>query len=121
MLPALDAVIEQRIRDAAARGEFDGLPGQGQPLDLDDDRMIPEDLRVAYRILKNSGYVPPEMQTFKEIAELERLVQTLSSGEERTAALKKLRLLTMQVNTNRGGNLQLEADHSDLFVASLNQ
>lgn len=119
MLPAFDAVIEQRIRDAASRGEFENLPGSGQPLELDDDRMIPEDLRVAYRILKNAGYVPPEVQTFKEIAELERLVHTLSSGEERNHALKKLRLLTMQVYAQRGANLSIEADYYDRLAQQL--
>lgn len=33
----LDAIAEERIREAQARGEFDDLPGAGAPLELGDD------------------------------------------------------------------------------------
>lgn len=56
----LDALVEQRIAAAAARGEFDDLPGAGAPLTLDDDALVPEEVRVANRILKNAGFVPPQ-------------------------------------------------------------
>ena len=44
---------EQRILEAQTQGVFDDLPGAGAPLKLDDDAMVPEELRAAYRILKN--------------------------------------------------------------------
>ena len=59
---AFELIAERKIEEAAARGEFDGLPGEGRPLDLDDDALVPEDLRMAYRILKNAGYAPQEVQ-----------------------------------------------------------
>src|SRR4051812_37578082 len=59
----LELLAERKIEDAIARGEFDDLPGAGRPLELDDDPLVPEELRVAYRILKNAGYVPPELET----------------------------------------------------------
>lgn len=118
MLNAFESIAEQRIHEAMARGELDDLPGQGQPLLLDDDRLVPEELRMVYRILKNSGYMPPEVQTLKDIAELERQVLA-STGEPRNQALKKLRLLTMQVSACRNGNLQLEADYYDRLVERL--
>src|SRR5438552_8260220 len=62
----LDFLAEQKIAEAVSRGELDHLPGQGRPLALDDDPLIPEDLRVAYRILKNGGFVPAEVQTRSE-------------------------------------------------------
>jgi len=90
-----DSVAEQKIMDALARGEFDNLPGAGRPLALDDDALVPEDLRLAYRILKNAGFVPPEVEARREIAELERL---LFDGERldataRARAARKLALL----------------------------
>ena len=63
-----------KIAEAIARGELDDLPGAGRPLELDDDALVPEDLRLAYRILKNAGYVPPEVEALNEIAQLEALV-----------------------------------------------
>lgn len=67
------------------------MPGAGQPLELDDDSLIPEDLRLAYRILKNAGFVPPEVETLNEIAALERLAMG------NAAAVKKLALLKARI------------------------
>lgn len=115
----IDAIAEQRIREAAQRGDFDDLPGAGKPLDLDDDLLVPEDLRMAYRILKNAGFVPPEVQTLNEIGALERLIQSLDEGGARTQAVRKLRLLRMQLDSARIGNLQLEADYYDKLTQRL--
>jgi hypothetical protein len=116
---AFEVIAEQRICEAVARGELDDLPGNGQPLALDDDLLIPEELRMAYRILKNAGYVPPEVQTLKEIGELERLIQSMGEGEQRSLAQRKLRLLTLQMSETRSGNLQQGAAYYDKIVSQL--
>jgi hypothetical protein len=54
--------------EAVSRGEFDDLPGAGRPLDLNDDPLVPQELRVAYRILKNAGYLPPEVGAVNEMS-----------------------------------------------------
>ncbi|MDT7603849.1 MAG: hypothetical protein QOF61_1846 [Acidobacteriota bacterium] len=59
--------IEELIREAMARGEFDDLPGKGQPLDLDTYFQSPEDLRMGHSILKNGGFVPEEVQLLKDM------------------------------------------------------
>lgn len=48
-----DEIIEERIRGAVLRGDFEDLPGEGKPLELDDDMLVPVELRVANRVLKN--------------------------------------------------------------------
>jgi len=58
----LELIAERKIAEAAARGEFDGLPGAGKPLDLEEDPLVPEDQRMANRILRNAGYVPREVE-----------------------------------------------------------
>jgi DnaJ-like protein len=93
----LDFLAEQKLDEAVSRGELDNLPGAGRPLELDDDRLIPEDLRLAYRILKNAGYVPPELETVKEINILERLVAEAPDDAARARAVKKLALLKTRV------------------------
>ena len=80
-------IAERKIAEALARGELANLPGEGRPLALDDDALVPEDLRAAYRILKNAGYVPPELATLNEIAQLERI----AVGD--ATAMNKLKLL----------------------------
>ena len=90
-----DRIAEQRIAEALARGELDDLPGAGRPLARDDDALVPEDLRLAYRILKNAGFVPPEVEARRRIAELERLLYDGAALDEtaRARAAKKLALL----------------------------
>jgi len=91
-------LAERRIVEAIARGELDDLPGAGRPLALDDDRLVPEELRVAYRILKNAGYVPAEVDELREIGQLERLVQQGSADAAAQArAAKKLALLRTKI------------------------
>ena len=94
----LDALVERRIRAAIARGEFDHLPGAGRPLALDDDPLVPQELRVAYRLLKNAGIVPPELQ---RIAQVNQLLGAIARGEpdegERSAASRRLRALLIEL------------------------
>ena len=89
----LDLIAERRLEEAIRAGELDDLPGAGKPLALDDDRLVPEDLRVAYRILKNAGFVPPEVEASREAAGLARLVRLATDDGERRRALARLALL----------------------------
>ena len=60
---ALEWIAEQRIANAVSQGEFDNLPGAGRPLGLDDDALVPQDMRMAHRILKNADVPLPETYT----------------------------------------------------------
>ena len=74
--------VEQQIKGAMARGEFDNLPCKGKPIDLADYFKIPAHLRMAFKILKDAGYVPAELQLKKEIEGLkEKRRSTQDDGE----------------------------------------
>jgi len=88
-----ELIAERKIAEAVARGELANLPGEGRPLALEDDALVPEDLRAAYRILKNAGYVPPEVEALTEIAQLEDLVNR--EGEDAAARAKAVRKLAL--------------------------
>lgn len=106
----VDRLAEERIREAMEQGEFDDLPGAGRPLKLDDDSMIPEELRAAYRLLKNSGFLPPELELRKEIEAAEQLLLGIEDATERSLARARLDWLRMQLDgyrRGRGRNLQL--------------
>ena len=60
---ALEWIAERRIEKAVSQGELDNLPGAGRPLELDDDALVPEDMRMAHRILKNADVPLPETYT----------------------------------------------------------
>lgn len=97
LLPAYETLIEQRIREAAERGEFDNLPGAGKALALDDDLLVPEEVRVAHRILKNAGYVPPEAQQISEINQLIAQVGRSEFMANSKGNDRRLRALLMQL------------------------
>ena len=93
---SIESAIEQKIREAIARGEFDNLPGSGKPLDLDAYFNTPEDLRMAYSILKSNDFVPEEVEIFREIDALgERIKTTTDAGEaaKLTARLHERKLV----------------------------
>lgn len=118
-----DAMVEDRVARAQAEGQFDDLPGTGRPLDLDDDRLVPEELRMAFRILKNAGFVPPEVQALKDIDELQRLVRSDIDDAARRRALARLNLLLSRMAEARaaagGGGLQLDEAYYQRVVARL--
>lgn len=91
-------IVEQRIKEALERGEFDNLPGQGEPLDLEDDSNIPEDLRLAYRILKNADCLPPELELKKEIRQMEDMLENIPDEREKYLQVKKINYKIMQLN-----------------------
>jgi hypothetical protein len=105
---ALERLAEERIRDAIQRGEFDNLPGRGKPLNLEDDRHIPDDLRLAYKVLKNADCLPPELELKKEISKAEELLSSMKDEGEKYRQLQKLNFLIMKLNENRKGSLQWE-------------
>ena len=98
----LDWLVEQRILDAIGRGEFEHLPGAGLPLPLDDDPLIPEDLRLAFRILKNAGYAPPEVHCLQQIADLRRWIAQAPDAQSRHKALTRLSLLMACLDSRSG-------------------
>jgi len=73
-----------------ARGEFDNLAGKGKPLDLEAYFNTPDDLRMAYSILKSNDFVPEEVEIMKEISALKERLATAVDESDRTAVRKKL-------------------------------
>ena len=97
-----DAIIEAKIAEAQNAGVFDDLPGAGKPLDLTDDRLVPEEVRAADRILKNAGYAPAELLERKEAADLRKLVASIAADDPgRRRALAKLALLEARMELSR--------------------
>ncbi len=67
MLRFIELLAEEAIQKAMREGQFDGLPGRGKPLPDEDIGHVPPELRMAYKILKNAGCLPPELEAEKEI------------------------------------------------------
>ncbi len=107
----MDAVVriaEERIRKAIDEGEFEDLPGAGKPICFEDETWIPEDLRIAYRILKNAGCIPPELELKNEIITLKDLIETIDDDRDKIKRLRELNFKIMKFNMLRERPLNLE-------------
>jgi hypothetical protein len=103
-------IAEEKIREAQAKGEFDNLPGKGKPLNLDEDNHVPQELKIAYKILKNSGYIPPELELQKEINTTLDLLKHCTDEREKYKKIQKLNLLITRMNMTRKVPVNLEQD-----------
>lgn len=114
-------LAEQRIQEAQEEGVFDNLAGEGEPLDLEDDSMVPEELRTAYRMLKNSGHLPPEVAPNAEIRQIEDLLERVDDPEEQGRAKARLEVLVERVQLGRGRatSLKTEQVYKEKLLAKL--
>lgn len=98
----IDQLVEQHIREAQKKGELSNLPGEGAPLQLDDDSGVPVELRTAYRLLKNSGYLPPELEMRREALAVNDLLRELDPDDGKARELSK-RLALLEIKLQQAG------------------
>lgn len=98
---SFDRLAENRIREAMKNGEFDNLSNAGQPIDHDAYFAMPEDVRMAYSILKNANCVPEEVALLNEIARLQAVVQSTCSARVRDEAATALREQELRLSVLR--------------------
>lgn len=100
-----EKLAQNRIEEAIASGEFDDLPGRGQPLDLDAYFALSQTERAGAAMLKNANVLPPEMELLKQIAALEEAHERSSDPAEKarlfTAAQEKRVTFTMAMERRK--------------------
>lgn len=101
-------IAERRILEAIENGEFDNLEGKGKPIIFEDETWIPEDLRMAYRFLKNSGCIPPELEMRNEIINMSALMNTIDDDKERLKKIRELNFKLLKINLTRKKPLSFE-------------
>lgn len=89
-------------------GVFDNLKGAGRPLKFEEERWVPEDLRLTYRILKNAGCIPPELEKRRDILSLRELISTIDDERERVRRIRELNFRIMELDLIRKKPLFLE-------------
>ena len=87
---SFDRIVETLIKEAMERGEFDNLPGKGKPIDLTSYFETPEEVRVAYSMLKNAGMTSREVDLLKEIAELKQVLAALVDEKKKQGIQKQI-------------------------------
>ena len=87
---SIEKFIDEQVRRAIEAGEFDNLPGKGKPIDLRAYFETPEDLRLAYSILKSNNFVPEEVELLKEIEALKTRLASSSDDEQKDCIKKEI-------------------------------
>ncbi|WP_226102732.1 DUF1992 domain-containing protein [Dickeya oryzae] len=94
----IDEWAERHILEAQKRGELENLSGSGKPLQLDDNSAIPAELRSAYHLMKNSGFLPPELSARKDALTLaDLLLVTDPASKEYVELSRQLRSLELRL------------------------
>lgn len=118
----LDQWAERHIRDAQTKGEFDNLTGSGEPLVLDDDSHIPPELRAGYRLLKNAGCLPPELEQRKEAVELADLLKGIRKDDPRHGELcRRLALVELKLRQAGIDTDFLHGEYSERLMQKINE
>lgn len=107
-LDIIAKIAEEKIKEAIERGVFRDLPGKGQPLEMEDLSLVPDELRICYKVLKNAGLLPPELELRKEIATLEALLTTIDDDEVLLRTISTLNEKIMRLNIIEKHSLPLE-------------
>lgn len=110
----LARIAENRILEAIEAGVFKNLPGKGRPLKLEDDSHVPEELRLAYKILKMADCLPPELELRQEILRLQDLVAAIPDEAEKLKQMRRLNFYVMKLSMLRKTSPLLE-EH-DLYT-----
>ncbi len=103
----IERLAEQRILEAQRNGEFDNLAGKGKPLPLEDLSAVPEDLRMAYHVLKNANVLPPEAELLKDIHILEDLLKHVDDEGERKSLAKSLQWKVIRLDMLKRRSMDL--------------
>jgi len=119
----IERLAEQRIQEAQRNGEFDDLAGKGKPLELEDYSQLPEDLRMAYHVLKNAHVLPPEAEIMKDIKILEDLLKHVEDEGERKSLAKSLqwKMIRLDILKRRSMTINSVRDYSRKIVAKLSR
>lgn len=101
-------IAERKIQEAIENGDFENLSNKGMPIEIDDDLTVPQELRLAYKILKNAGYLPPELELRKEIISLRDMIESLDDNNERIKKIRELNFKLLRLNTMRKKPFNIE-------------
>ncbi|TDM08040.1 MAG: hypothetical protein C4K60_00495 [Ideonella sp. MAG2] len=90
-LELLEDEIGRKLQEAQQTGELAAAKGYGQPLQHSEGwEQTPDEWRMPFKILKDAGVVPHEVEMMQERALLRTALENLPAGADRDQALKRL-------------------------------
>jgi hypothetical protein len=114
-------IAERRIREAMEEGAFENLQGRGKPLDFSDDRRVPRELRSIYRVLKNAGALPPELELRREIRRLEDLLPKIQNEDELREAVRSIngKIAALNLMGLNSGRTTIKNEMAQIYAEKL--
>ena len=103
-MAGVDEIIKQWVQKVESTGEVHKLPGFGEPFKFEDGFLeTPSEVRMVYKILKNAGYVPAEIELLQRLAVLREQLNATQDVEQQ-------RQLKVEVaDAQRKASMMLEA------------
>jgi hypothetical protein len=100
-------VAERKIKEAIEAGEFDNVPGMGEPLDLSVDPFTPAHERLANKLLRKNNALPEWMQLEKDIRQEKAVL-----GPTRERGLHAVRVARSEASRERAA-MRLRTDYRE--------
>ena len=90
-LQLLEDHIGRALQESQRSGELAAAPSYGKPLNLGDGyEETPAELRLPYKMLKDAGFVPPEVELMKDITRLQQQIDAAPDGEHSRALRQRV-------------------------------
>ena len=108
--------VDQQIREALERGEFDNLPGAGKPIDLTPNPYA-QGQDLSFKILKDAGFAPEWIELDKTIR---RKLQSARAALLRQWQWREARLGELSARSDRWSvaeRSRVEAGWQDAVLA----
>ncbi len=98
-LELVEDEIARKLTEAERSGELRGAANYGKPIPEDVAwAQTPDEFRMPFKILKDSGFVPPEVMMFRERARLRAELDGVSDESARKATLNELSALEQSIS-----------------------
>ena len=91
-----ERIAQRRIDEAAAKGQLQGLPGEGRPLNPERLRETSDD--VLHRMMAEAGFLPEEFQLRKEVESNRAILAEIEDPVERAQLQRRIALLELRAN-----------------------
>ena len=117
----LERLAEEKISAAIRNGDLDNLPGKGEALVLEDLSLVPEELRAAYLILKNSGFVPPGVQLRKDLESAEAMLAHTSCNQAREGQVRRIQFMRTQLGLLNANLVDVEERYGEALQTQLSR
>ena len=104
-------LAERKIEEAVRRGEFENLPLKGEKLNLSADPLVPPELQMGYKILRNASIIPEELALRKDIASLKNLMDECTDPDGNASLSRSIRNKLLKLNIlmeRRGRSIALQ-------------